>query len=96
MEGLAVEQLIPLLTAPLVSVLVEAGKRVPVIPFDGGRRASIVLALVIVSLAVRLALAYLGGQLGAFDWQAELKILADALLSALAAAGAYSLVRKQG
>lgn len=88
------EQLIPLLMAPAVSLLVEVAKRVPVVPFDGQRRAAVLAALVVVSLAVRVALAYVGGQLHTINWATELQIVADAVLAAFAAAGTYSLVRR--
>jgi len=91
-----VQHAFPLLMGPLVAGLVETAKRVPVIPFEGRGRAGIIAALVVVSLLIRVALAWATGTLEAFAWEAELRILADAVMAALTAAGAYSLVRKQG
>ncbi len=91
-----VQHIFPLLMGPLVAGLVETAKRVPVIPFEGRGRAGIIAALVVVSLLIRVALAWATGTLDAFAWEAELRILADAVMAALTAAGAYSLVRKQG
>jgi len=91
-----VQHIFPLLMGPLVAGLVETAKRVPVIPFEGRGRAGIIAALVVVSLLIRVALAWATGTLEAFAWEAELRILADAVMAALTAAGAYSLVRKQG
>lgn len=84
----------PLLMGPLVAGLVETAKRVPVVPFDGGSRAAIVAALVLVSLLVRVALAWVTGDLGVFAWEAELRIAFDAIMAALVAAGGYSLVKR--
>lgn len=84
----------PLLMGPLVAGLVETAKRVPVVPFDGGSRAAIVAALVLVSLLVRVALAWVTGDLGAFAWEAEIRIAFDAIMAALVAAGGYSLVKR--
>lgn len=84
----------PLLMGPLVAGLVETAKRVPVVPFDGGSRAAIVAALVLVSLLVRVALAWVTGDLGAFAWETELRIAFDAIMAALVAAGGYSLVKR--
>jgi hypothetical protein len=91
-----VQHIFPLLMGPLVAGLVETAKRVPVIPFEGRGRAGIIAALVVVSLLIRVALAWATGTLDAFAWEAELRILADAVMAALTAAGTYSLVRKQG
>ena len=91
-----IQHIFPLVMGPLVAGLVETAKRVPVIPFEGAGKVGIIAALVVVSLAVRVALAWATGTLEAFDWATELRILADAVMAALTAAGAYSLVRKQG
>lgn len=89
-----VQHAFPLIMGPLVAALVETGKRVPVIPFEGRGRAGIVAALVVVSLAVRVALAWATGTLEAFAWEAELRIAFDAIMAALVAAGGYSLVKR--
>lgn len=84
----------PLVMGPLVAGLVEVGKRVPVIPFDGTRRLQVVAALLVVSLLIRVALAWATGTLGSFDWEGELRIVFDAVVAALVAAGGYSLAKK--
>lgn len=89
-----VQHLFPLLMGPLVAGLVETAKRVPVIPFEGRGRAGIIAALVVVSLLIRVALAWATGTLEAFAWEAELRIAFDAVAAALVAAGGYSLIRK--
>lgn len=88
------ELTIPLMIGPAASVIVEAAKRVPAVPFDGRTRASIALALLVVSLTARAGIAWLNGDLGGLDWNTELRILLDAVLAALAAAGGYSLVKR--
>lgn len=88
-----VQHAFPLLMGPLVAGLVETAKRVPVIPFDGKSRAAIVAALVLVSLLVRVALAWATGTLESFAWEAEIRILGDAIMAALVAAGGYSLIK---
>ena len=87
-----IEALYPVVAGPVVAALVEVCKRVPVIPVNSESRAAIVAALVVVSLLVRLALAYFTGTLETFDWRG----LLDAIASALAAAGAYSLAKQKG
>lgn len=89
-----VQHAFPLVMGPLVAALVETGKRVPVIPFDGKSRAAIVAALVVVSLLVRVALAWATGQLEAFAWDAEIRIAFDAVMAAMVAAGGYSLLKR--
>ena len=89
-----VQHAFPLLMGPLVAGLVETGKRVPVIPFDGGSRAGIVAALVVVSLVVRVALAWATGTLSSVDWSAELRVVFDSIMAALVAAGGYSLAKR--
>lgn len=89
-----VQHAFPLLMGPVVAGLVETAKRVPVIPFDGKSRAAIVAALVLVSLLVRVALAWATGTLEAFAWEAELRIAFDAVMAALVAAGGYSLLKR--
>lgn len=88
-----VQHLFPLLMGPLVAGLVETAKRVPVIPFEGRGRAGIIAALVVVSLLIRVGLAWATGTLEAFAWEAELRIVFDAVVAALVAAGGYSLVK---
>lgn len=83
----------PLAMGPVVALLVETAKRVPVIPV-GPHRASIIAALIVASLAVRLALAWATGQLETFAWEAELRIAIDAIMAAVVAAGGYSLLKK--
>lgn len=92
MAGL--EAFIPLALGPVTAIVVEAAKRVPVVPFDGRNRASVALALVTVSLGARAGIAWLNGDLGGLDWGTELKVLIDAVIAALVAAGSYSLVKK--
>lgn len=90
------DQLIPLVVGPVVALVVQAAKAVPVVPFDGRSRAAVALALLVVSLGARAGLAWINGELGTFAWEAELKILADAVIGALVAAGGYSLVKPKG
>lgn len=92
MAGL--EALIPLVMGPATAVVVEAAKRVPVVPFNGGSRASVAVALIVVSLGARAGLAWLNGDLSGLDWGTELRILLDAVIAALVAAGSYSLVKR--
>lgn len=89
-----VQHVFPLVMGPLVAGLVETAKRVPVIPFEGRGKAGIIAALVVVSLLIRVGLAWATGTLEAFAWEAELRILADAVMAAMMAAGTYSLARK--
>lgn len=91
---MTLETLYPLILGPLVAGLVETAKRVPVIPFGGRGRAGIVAALVVASLALRVALAWATGQLATFDWHTELRLALEAIVAALVAAGGYSLLRK--
>jgi hypothetical protein len=88
-----VQHVFPLLMGPLVAGLVETAKRVPVIPFGGRRKAGIIAALVVVSLLVRLVLAWATGGLEVFAWEAELRIAFDAVAAALVAAGGYSIAK---
>lgn len=88
-----IEAIYPLVMGPVVAGLVETAKRVPVIPFEGRGRAGIIAALVVVSLVVRVGLAWATGHLATFDWTTELRIAADAVMAALVAAGGYSLVK---
>lgn len=91
---MTLETLYPLVLGPVVAGLVETAKRVPVIPFEGRTRAAIVSALVLVSLVLRVALAWATGQLATFAWDAELRLALEAIIAALVAAGGYSLLRK--
>lgn len=89
-----VQAAFPLLMGPLVAGLVETAKRVPVIPFEGRHRLAIVAALVVVSLLVRVALAWATSDLASINWEAELRVVFDAVTAALVAAGGYSLLRR--
>lgn len=85
--------ILPIMMGPIVALLVETAKRVPVIPFDGKGKAAMVAALTVSSLIVRIGLAYLQGDLISFDWAHELQIAYDAVTASLIAAGGYSLSR---
>lgn len=87
-----IETLYPVVAGPVVAALVEVAKRVPVVPVNPESRAAIVAALVVVSLLVRLAIAYLTGTLETFDWRG----LLDSIGAALTAAGVYSLTKQKG
>lgn len=88
-----ISHVFPLAMGPIVALLVETAKRVPVIPV-GPHRASIIAALVVASLAVRVALAWATGGLESFAWEAELRIAIDAVMAAIVAAGGYSLIKR--
>lgn len=93
-----VAPLLPLLIAPAASVITEAARRVPAVPFDAATKASILAVLLAVSLVIRVAIAWVTGSLDALDWAGELRVLLDAVTAALTAAGGYALLtsRKPG
>jgi len=83
----------PLVVAPVASLAANAAEKLPVIPYQGQTKAGIVLALLLASLGVRVVLASATGTLGSLDWQAELRLVVDAVVATLAAAGGYSLTK---
>lgn len=88
------ELALPLIIGPAVSLVVEAAKRAPAVPFSGKSRAGVALALLVVSLGARAGLAWVNGDLGSLDWATELRILLEGVSAALVAAGGYSLVKR--
>lgn len=85
--------LAPLVVAPVASLAANAAEKLPVIPYQGQTKGGIILALLIASLGIRVVLASLTGTLAGIDWQAELRLVIDAVVATLAAAGGYSLVQ---
>jgi hypothetical protein len=88
----AIAPLLPLVIAPLASVITEAAKQVPGVPFDGRTKATILAALLVVSLLLRVAIAWVTGTLDTISWADELRVLVDAITAALTAAGGYALL----
>lgn len=84
--------IVPLAIAPLASIITEAARRVPAVPFDGATKAGILAALLAVSLCIRVAIAWVTGTLDAVAWSDELRVLVDAITAALTAAGGYALL----
>lgn len=89
-----IEHIYPLIIGPVAAVLVETAKRVPIIPFSGQQRAAVVAALLVASLAIRAALAWVQGDLTRLDWATELRIVLDAATGVFVAAGGYSLLKR--
>ena len=84
--------IVPLAIAPLASIITEAARRVPAVPFDGATKAGILAALLAVSLCIRVAIAWVTGTLDNMIWHDELRVLVEALTAALTAAGGYALL----
>lgn len=84
--------IVPLAIAPVASIITEAARRVPAVPFDGTTRLTILAALLVVSLVVRVAIAWAAGTLETIDWAGELRVLVDSFTAALTAAGGYALL----
>jgi glutamine synthetase adenylyltransferase len=88
----ALAPLLPLVIAPAAATITEAAKRVPAVPFDGRTKATILAALLAVSLLLRVAIAWVTGTLDHISWADELRVLVDAIIAALTAAGGYALL----
>jgi hypothetical protein len=84
--------IVPLAIAPLASVITEAMRRVPAVPFDARTKAGILAVLLAVSLLLRVAIAWVTGTLDRISWADELRVLVDAITAALTAAGGYALL----
>lgn len=84
--------IVPLAIAPVASIITEAARRVPAVPFDAASKAGILAALLAISLVVRVAIAWVTGTLEAINWAGELRVLVDAFTAALTAAGGYALL----
>lgn len=93
-------QLLPLLIGPLAAGLTQLAKQAPAVPFQGSTATSLIVVLAALStlltLAVEVAIAYLSGNLAAYDWSRAVNLLVPAVTSVLTAAGAYGLAKKAG
>lgn len=87
------EELIPLVLAPAVSLITKALEQRPQVPYGGQTKAGIVAALLGVSIAARFGLAAYTGQLQTLDLGEDVKLFGEALTSALVAAGGYALAK---
>ncbi|MEB3196831.1 MAG: hypothetical protein VKP62_06465 [Candidatus Sericytochromatia bacterium] len=87
-----VAPILPLAIAPLASLITEAARRVPAVPFDATTKASILAVLLAVSLVIRVAIAWVTGSLDSLNWAGELRVILDAVTAALTAAGGYALL----
>lgn len=72
--------LLPVVAGPAISLVAEAARRVPIVPFDPKTAAGMRLAVLFVSTAAGFGLAYLSGTPGAFDWDTALRGLVDAAI----------------
>jgi hypothetical protein len=86
-------ELIPLILAPAVSVITNAMERTPGIPYQAKSKTTITAALLGVSLALRFGVAAYQGQLATLDLNQDLQLFGEALMAALAAAGGYSIAK---
>jgi len=87
------QELIPLVLAPAVSLITKALEQRPEVAYAGQTKAGIVAALLGVSIASRFGLAAYTGQLDTLDLGEDIKLFGEALTSALVAAGGYALAR---
>jgi hypothetical protein len=85
--------LAPLIIAPLAAALAKAAEKTPAIPYQGGSKGGIIAALTLAAVACRWALAWATGTLPGVDWQADVRLVVEALAGALMAAGGYALAR---
>lgn len=93
LAGLAGTQLLPVLIAPLASLLASGFEKLPVFPYQGRTKGGIVVALLTAALVVRVALAWVfGTPLSLEDWTIAVKLIIDAVLGAGVAAGGYAVV----
>lgn len=81
----------PLLAGPIVSLAVSALERAPV-PFEGKTKAGIITALLGASAALRIATAWVSGDLAHIDVE-DVKLIVGLFVDALVAAGGYALVK---
>lgn len=88
-----VATLAPIIIAPIAAALATAAEKAPVIPYQGASKAGIVAALTLAAVASRWALAWATGTLPGVDWEADTRLLLDALLAAGLAAGGYAIAR---
>lgn len=93
-------QLLPLLVGPVAAALTELAKRAPSVPFQGKNTTGLIVALgaisTLLTLTAEIAIAYLSGNLAAYDWSRAVNLLVPAVTSVLTAAGAYGLAKKAG
>lgn len=91
-------QLLPLVIGPVVAGLTEMAKRAPAVPFEGKTTTGLIVALGALStflvVAIEVAIAYLSGNLAAYDWNRAINLLVPAVTSILTAAGAFGLIKK--
>lgn len=92
----ALAPLAPLVVGPLASLLTQAAKNAPAIPFAGNTRTALVLALGLVAMLCNLGIAALNGTLATFDYSALIDLTASTVTAVLVAAGGYSLLKKGG
>lgn len=81
----------PLVAGPIVSLVVSAVEKAPV-PFEGKTKAGIVAALLAASAGLRIAVAWVSGDLTKLDPE-DVKIVVGVLVDALVAAGGYALMK---
>ena len=84
---------LPLVLAPAVSTIASALEAQPGIPYEAKSKAGITACLLGVSIAIRFALAAYQGDLAQLDIRDDAQLFAESVMSALAAAGGYSLVK---
>jgi hypothetical protein len=85
--------ILPLVLAPAVSTVAKGIEAAPGIPYQAKSKAGITAVLLGASIAVRFGIAAYTGQLATLDLSGDLALLGEAITTALAAAGGYSLVR---
>lgn len=85
---------IALLGVPwLAAALAKLAEKAPGVPYEGKSKAGIIAALTVAAIACRWGLAWATGTLPGIDWQADARLLVEALAGALAAAGGYAIAR---
>jgi hypothetical protein len=90
--------IVPAINGPIVAFLTELAKRAPAVPFEAKTVTTLIIALgalsTLTTVFCNLAIAWLSGNILAFDFAGSLKLVGQVVLSVLTAAGAFGMYRK--